>query len=228
MIVDGEYAIIGSANMNDRSMLGYMDLETAMEVRGPEAVKSFRDQLFKPKVHKRIAPIYAQELLDKLDKKPHELAKLFHQSTEFNARALYGLTRGGLTRFTILPHDPLDTNFKKHRSIFETNFTWTGGISNEIVEYALCNKVWLLQPGDQTAKENQLRDRVEAISQLFPWHICIFGRRAGKYKAMMDRTTMDGNATYIEMSEEVCPHDNDANGIQLKQSAGGEQENTDL
>ncbi|CEM15012.1 unnamed protein product [Vitrella brassicaformis CCMP3155] len=117
MIVDGEYAIIGSANMNDRSMLGYMDLETAMEVRGREAVKSFRDQLFKPKVHKRIAPTYAQELLDKLDKKPHELAKLFHKSAKANAKALDELTRGGQTPFTILPHLLyLDTNFNKQSS----------------------------------------------------------------------------------------------------------------
>jgi phospholipase D1/2 len=47
MIVDDEYAIIGSANINDRSMLGDRDSEIAIYVEDPRAVAGLRKQLWK-------------------------------------------------------------------------------------------------------------------------------------------------------------------------------------
>jgi phospholipase D1/2 len=46
MIVDDEIAIIGSANINDRSMLGERDSEAAIYVEDPKFAKSLRRELW--------------------------------------------------------------------------------------------------------------------------------------------------------------------------------------
>eukprot|EP00927_Polykrikos_kofoidii_P078524 TRINITY_DN75333_c0_g1_i1.p1 TRINITY_DN75333_c0_g1~~TRINITY_DN75333_c0_g1_i1.p1 ORF type:complete len:1189 (-),score=179.03 TRINITY_DN75333_c0_g1_i1:33-3545(-) len=46
MVVDDEVAIIGSANINDRSMLGIRDSEVCISVEGAEFARSLREALF--------------------------------------------------------------------------------------------------------------------------------------------------------------------------------------